>query len=234
MRRAFLSATWSNLINLTYRVDPELLLPHTPKGITLDVQDGKAFASLVAFDFLDTRVLGVPWPGYRDFPELNLRFYIKDANGERGVVFIREFVPKRLIAKAAHAIYNEPYLAAPMRSHVKDDGQLITFELGITYGGREHVVRATGSHPAYTEPEDSVAHYFKEHKWGFGTDHGGRTLRYEVEHPVWQTYQLQSWSLDVDFGLLYGPQWAHLKDEAPMAAIFAVGSPIKVYPKGAA
>lgn len=231
MAFSFLSATWSNLINLTYRVPPALLTPHLPDGLELDVQDGEAFVSLVAFDFLKTRVAGIPWPGYRDFPELNLRFYVKDGD-ERGVVFIREFVPKALIAKLANAFYNEPYVAAPMSSQTKDDGQLITFELSVTYADKTHTVRATGSHPAYLQPEDSVAHYFKEHKWGFGRDHGGRTLRYEVEHPVWETYELQSYDLDLDFGLLYGPQWAFLNEAKPMATIFAVGSPIKVFPKG--
>lgn len=226
---SFLTARWSNLINLTYRVPPELLRPHLPAGVELDVQEGRAFASLVAFDFLDTRVGGIPWPGYRDFPELNLRFYIKHGEA-RGVVFIREYVPKRLIAKLANLFYNEPYEAAPMRSEVKESGDLITYELGIERGGREHVIRATGMQPAYTEPEDSLAHYFKEHEWGFGRAHSGRTLRYRVEHPVWQTYRVQSWSLDMAPGVLYGPEWAFLADEEPLSVVFAVGSPVKVMP----
>ena len=229
MGMSFLTATWSNLINLTYRVPPELLLPRVPPGLSLDVQEGHAFASVVAFDFLDTRVLGVPWPGYRDFPELNLRFYVKHGQ-TRGVVFIREYVPKALIAKLARALYNEPYEAAPMRSQVRDDGQLITYELSLSVGGREHTLRATGSHPSSTPSPDSTAHYFKEHEWGYGVDRRGRTRAYRVEHPVWQTYPVQSTSVDADFGLLYGPSWSFLNQESPMCAVFAVGSAIKVWP----
>ena len=66
----FLSARWSNLILITYAVPPELLRPYLPDGIALDTRDGQSFASLVAFDFLDTRVLGVPWPGFRTFAEM--------------------------------------------------------------------------------------------------------------------------------------------------------------------
>lgn len=91
---AFLTARWSNLCLLTYAVPPELLEPRLPRRLSLDMREGRAFVSLVAFDFLETRVLEVPWPGYRVFPEINLRFYARDGE-ERGVVFIREFVPRR-------------------------------------------------------------------------------------------------------------------------------------------
>src|SRR6516225_5763311 len=111
--RPFLTARWTNLVLATYAVPPELLRPRLPLGLDLDLREGQAFVSLVAFDFRDTRVLGVPWPGYRNFPEINLRFYVRRGD-ERGVVFLREFVPKRLVAWLARLLYNEPYLAAPM------------------------------------------------------------------------------------------------------------------------
>lgn len=48
---------------------PTLLQSLLPPGLQLDTRAGDAFVSLVAFDFLDTRVMGISWPGYRDFPE---------------------------------------------------------------------------------------------------------------------------------------------------------------------
>ena len=101
------------LVLATYPVAPALLERRLPPGLSLDLRDGQAFVSLVAFDFLDMCVLGRSWPGYRNFPELNLRFYVHDGEG-RGVVFIREFVPHRLVAWLARVLYNEPYLAAPI------------------------------------------------------------------------------------------------------------------------
>ncbi len=226
----FLTARWSHLVNFTYAVPPELLLKHVPSGTVLDVQDGHAFVSLVAFDFLNTKVFGIPWPGYRDFPELNLRFYVKK-NDERGVVFIREFVPKALIAKLAKLFYNEPYEAAPMYSRVVDDGQSVSYELGVEAQGHQHRVKIQGLYPTFMASEDSEAHYFKEHKWGFGRTRSGKTLTYEVEHPWWETYHVDNWELDVDFGALYGKEWAFLKDTEPLHVIFAVGSDIKVFPQ---
>src|SRR6516165_9719726 len=88
-RRPFLTARWTNLFLANYAVPDELLFSWLPAGLQLDHFEGRAVASIVAFDFQDTRVLGVGWPGHRNFPEVNLRFYVR--NGlDRGVVFVRE------------------------------------------------------------------------------------------------------------------------------------------------
>ncbi|MGH7597707.1 MAG: DUF2071 domain-containing protein [bacterium] len=102
--KSFLSAYWQNLINLTYRVNPKLLLPDLPRGLELDLLDGKAHVSLVAFAFLDTRVKGCKIPFHINFPEVNLRYYV-NCKGKRGVVFLREYVPRYCIALIADKQY---------------------------------------------------------------------------------------------------------------------------------
>ena len=128
MKRPFLIARWERVALLSYVVPPEVLTPHLPPGLTLDTRDGHAFASLVAFDFLDTRVLGVPWPGFRDFPEVNVRFYVRHG-AERGVVFVRELVPQRLVAWVARTVYNEPYVATPMQNIRDETPERLTLTL---------------------------------------------------------------------------------------------------------
>jgi uncharacterized protein YqjF (DUF2071 family) len=233
MPRPFLTARWERLLNVTWPVPPALLAPHVPRGVTLDVQEGHAFASLVAFDFLDTRVLGVPWPGFRHFPELNLRFYVKrgKAHGEeRGVVFLREYVPQRLVAAIARLTYNEPYVAAPMRSHHETTGATVSWALELDRAGRTHRIAVRAREPQAVPLVDSVAHYFQEHRWGFGRGHLGGTHVYEVVHPAWATWVVDDVALEVDFAALYGPAWAFLRDTAPVSTTFAVGSPVAVYP----
>ena len=89
MARPFLTAAWRHLILANYPVPADRLAPLLPPGVELDEWDGRHWCSLVAFQFTDTRVLGVSWPGFRRFPEWNLRFYVR-YKGERGVVFARE------------------------------------------------------------------------------------------------------------------------------------------------
>ena len=106
MARQFLSAQWRDLIIASYAVDPGMLASRLPDGLELDLFDGQAVCSLVGFMFLDTRVLGIAWPTYRNFPEINLRFYVRERSGEkRGVVFVRELVKSRVVAQIARTVY---------------------------------------------------------------------------------------------------------------------------------
>lgn len=228
----FLTARWSNLILITYAVPPELLHPYLPDGIELDTRDGRSFASLVAFDFEDTRVLGVPWPGFRTFAEMNLRFYVRRGD-QRGVVFVREIVPQWLVATIANVVYNEPYVAAPLRSAWRRTGDTLTVEHQLRWNKRIHRVSATGSAATLRPPQDSAEHFFKEHEWGFGRTRAGKTISYRVEHPHWDVYPVLDWSVDLDWAAVYGPQWGFLAQAQPYSTVFAVGSPIKVFMYGA-
>jgi uncharacterized protein len=230
IRRPFLTARWANLAILTYEVAPALLEPHLPAGLTLDTRGGAAFASLVAFDFLDTRVWGIAWPGFRSFPELNLRFYARQGD-RRGVVFIREFVPRPLVSWLARAVYNEPYLVAPLESSVDDGSSAVVSVRQLQWRGRNHRIEVTGHKPASRPAEDSDEHFFKEHHWGFGRDRRGRALAYEVRHPRWDVYPVRSWSLDLDWAEVYGSAWGALSSEKPASVMLAAGSPVSVYPR---
>ncbi len=115
----FLAAEWRHLTMLNFEVDPLLLKRYLLSGTQLDSWRDKTFISVVGFRFLRTRVLGFPIPHHRHFDEVNLRFYVKrDADGgvRRGVVFIKEIVPRRMIAAVARRVYNENYIALPMRT----------------------------------------------------------------------------------------------------------------------
>jgi uncharacterized protein YqjF (DUF2071 family) len=107
--RPFLTATWHHLAMLNYRVDPTLLAPHVPQGTTLDSHDGAIYISLVGFLFADTRVMGLKIPFHTTFEEINLRFYVcrlLGAEVRRGVVFIKEIVPRRAIARLGRGVHH--------------------------------------------------------------------------------------------------------------------------------
>jgi len=214
-------------------VPPALLESRLPAGLELDTRDGQAFVSLVGFDFLDTRVFGIPWPGYRNFAELNLRFYVRQGD-ERGVVFLREFVPQRLVAFLARTFYNEPYFAAPLVSALHEEADGLTIEHRLTWAGRTHTIAVTGTFPAQQPAAASMEHFFKEHRWGYGVSRRGECIRYEVHHPLWEVYPVRSYRVDLDWAKVYGPEWQCLDGQAPCSVVFALGSAIAVYPKAKA
>ena len=230
-RRRFLTARWCNLILANYAVPEDLLRPLLPPGCELDRRDGACWASLVGFQFLDTRVFGIGWPGFRNFPEWNLRFYVTH-EGQRGVCFVREFVPSWLVATTARLIYNEPYRAARMSMDIQDEPATLTATYTVKWGGRVHSLRAVGRKPSYRPAADTAEHWFKEHSWGFGTSRRGKLIRYEVNHPEWDVYDAHEFAADVDWGALYGPEWGVMQKAEPASVVLAVGSAVSVYPKG--
>lgn len=229
----FLTARWSNLAIITYGVDPNLLSDYLPPDCVLDTIDGRAFVSLVAFDFLDTCVLNVAWPGFVNFPEINLRFYVRGPGGRRGVSFIRELVPQRSVAWIARSIYNEPYFAAPMSNAIHTFRGRITTTHLAHIAGRSNTIRVSGSTDTFRPAETSREHFFKEHSWGYGTSRDRRLITYEVRHPIWGVYrdpriELLEW----DFAAVYGTKWGFLGNSDPSSLVFAVGSEVAVFPKG--
>jgi uncharacterized protein len=233
MPKEFLTAEWKHLAMLNFEVEPSLLLPFVPSGTELDRWNGKLLVSVVGFLFLKTRVFGVPIPFHRDFEEVNLRFYVRckaDDGWRRGVVFIKEIVPRSAIALTARALYNEPYLALAM-SHqiVSKSGRMQSIKYSWHFHGRENslAIRTRGE-PQHVQ-EGSEAEFITEHYWGYNTQRTGETLEYQVEHPCWRFYDVADAKLDCDIAGLYGKQFCDSLDCKPASSFLAEGSEVTVY-----
>jgi uncharacterized protein YqjF (DUF2071 family) len=230
--RSFLTAHWRDLVMVNYRVPPEMLRPWIPRGTSLDLWQGEAFVSLVAFKFLDTRVLGCPVPGHRHFEEVNLRFYVvrETAQGyRRGVVFIREIVPKRIIAWVANTFYNEHYVAVPMRHSGQATPAAPT---SLSYGWQMkknwHEISVTTVGKVALPAEESQASFIAEHYWGYACQKDGSTMEYQVEHPPWQVDSLSSCEVKIDVKSVYGEPWVEFLTQEPASAFLALGSKVRV------
>jgi len=213
---------------MSYPVSDAVLMPSLPPGLVLDRWQGQAFVSLVAFDFEDTRVRGVAWPGFIRFPEVNLRFYVREGD-RRGVVFIRELVPSRVVAFVARRLYNEPYQVAPLRSATEWSAGRIRIVHEFAMHSRPQRITVDGRLPPELADETGATHFFKEHAWGYGTDRRGGVHRYAVDHPRWRVYPDATARVELDFGLVYGPEWRLLTGVGPAHVAFAEGSSVTVY-----
>jgi len=219
---AFLTAEWQDLVMLNYVIEPAVLQPWVPVGTELDFFHGQTFVSVVGFRFLRTRVLGVPIPGHVNFPEVNLRFYVRHGD-RRGVVFVRELVPRRLIAWVARVLYGESYLAVPMRERVG----VADVRYEWRWDGRWNSVQVTVA----GEPADlragSEEEFIAEHYWGY-TMRGGVTWEYAVEHPRWRVRSAVAARLDCEVAGLFGNQFVPVLRGEPSSAFVAEGSPVIV------
>ncbi len=231
--KVFLTAEWRHLAMLNYRVPEKLLLPFLPPGLELDTFHGETYVSVVGFEFLNTRLLGCPIPGHRHFPEVNLRFYVRRQVGNevrRGVIFIREIVPRWAIAAVARWVYNEPYRALPMRQRVEqDEDGGITAEYAWQIDGDWTSITAVGRGSPQPLVAGSVEEFIAEHYWGYGRLRNGCGAEYHVAHPPWEVWSNVEAKLTGDTTELYGPQFAAVLRDEPSSAFVAVGSPVTVY-----
>lgn len=226
----FLSAEWRKLAMANYAIAPNILKPFVPYKTELDTWNNTCYVSLVGFMFLQTKLLGMKIPGHVNFEEVNLRFYVryKDRNNwKRGVVFIKEIVPKTMIAWVANNVYGENYEALPMRHN----WQTGTDNQVISYGWKKQQWHEMTIH-ASANPEDitagSEAEFITEHYWGYTQRGSLKTGEYEVQHPRWQTYEVTDYTINVDFELSYGPVFGFLNNKRPQSVLLAEGSAIKV------
>lgn len=232
--RPFLTAEWRDLVMLNYRVAPALLERLVPAGTELDSFDGTTFLSVVGFRFLDTRVLGFSLPGHRDFEEVNLRFYVRRRTQEglrRGVVFIRELVPRRLIAWVARAAYNEPYRALPMRHQLIGQAHAPPREIRYEWRSADRWDGLSADFreaPRHLEA-GSEAEFVTEHFWGYTRQRDGSTIEYRVSHPSWRVRNASTAELRGDLVALYGRTFADACSGPPSSAFWAEGSPVVVY-----
>ena len=228
----FLSAEWRDLIVVNYEIDPAVLESRIPAGTELDLWDGKAFVSLVAFMFLNTRLLGLPIPFHQTFEEINLRFYLRCRAPEgwrRGVCFVKELVPRRAIAAVARGVYNENYFAVPM-SHTfsQSSGQRDLEYSWREAGGRHSVSASINGAPQELAPE-SFNEFILEHYWGYTRQRNGSTIEYRVEHPRWRVWTPQQMEVKCDVRAVYGAEFVEVLGREPASAIVAEGSQVVVY-----
>jgi uncharacterized protein YqjF (DUF2071 family) len=228
--RPFLSANWRYLAMLNFAVEPAILAPLVPPGTELDFADGETFVSIVGLLFLDTRLLGLPIPRHRDFEEVNLRFYVRRKSADtwrRGVVFVRELVPRRAVALVARAFYGEHYLALPMKHEIEHVDLSVDVEYSWRRGRKWESVRVSAAGEPQSISAGSHAEFITEHHWGYTCVRGGCS-EYRVNHPRWKIWNSQHYELCADIAALYGEEFVETLARPPRSAFIAEGSPIEV------
>jgi uncharacterized protein len=228
--RPFLTANWRYLAMLNFVVDPKIIAPFVPLGTEIDFGNGETFLSVVGFLFLDTRLLRLPIPLHRDFEEVNLRFYVRKKSADtwrRGVVFIRELVPRRAIALVARTFYGENYLALPMKHQIDHLDRKLKVEYSWRRGRKWESLKMSASGEPQLIPAGSHAEFITEHYWGYTCFRGGCS-EYRVEHPRWKIWNADRFEFDADVAALYGEQFVETLTGAPKSAFIVDGSPIEV------
>jgi uncharacterized protein YqjF (DUF2071 family) len=234
MASKFLTAEWKNLIMANYIVDPALLQPYLPNKTELDFFNDNCYVSLVGFMFMNTRVLGFKIPFHVNFEEVNLRFYVRyNDNGtwKRGTVFIKEIVPKPAISFIANTVYHEKYVTKKMKHAVKESVNEMELTYQWKHKNKWNSIEATVEKSSQPMVPGSEGEFIAEHYWGYSKYNDTTTFEYNVQHPPWKIFPVKKYSVDCDFGVLYGGFFSFLTNTKPASVLVAQGSAISVLKK---
>jgi len=228
---SFLKAEWRKLAIANYEVDPALLEKYIPPKTEPDLWHDTCYVSLVGFMFLNTKLLGIPIPFHRNFEEVNLRFYVRhNHNGEwkRGVVFVKEIVPRAALTFVANTIYKEHYQTMKMSHNWQEfqDHRQVKYSWGTN--GNENSFSVYAALEQTEIIEASETEFITEHYWGYTKAGPEESLEYEVTHPRWSCYEVLDHKIDVDFASVYGESFTDLTNQEPTSVMLAEGSEITV------
>ncbi len=227
----FLKAHWQNLIMANYEIDPSILLPYLPKGLHLDFHNGKTYVSLVGFLFKDTSIFNIPIPFWGTFEEVNLRFYVirKEKNTmKRGVVFINETVPNKIVAWVANKLYKEHYIAIPTRHNwnLSQEKKEIQYEWKVK--SKWNSIKVEASATKKKMEIDSIEEFIFEHYFGYTKVNTEHSIEYKINHPSWEINSVHNYQIDCDFAAFYGDTFKVLNTTIPHSVLLAEGSDIRV------
>lgn len=120
-------AHWLDAVFLHFEADPELLQRQVPWE--LDLFEGRAFVSLVAFTMRDMRpcigggLAALPFKPIATHEFLNVRTYVKHG-GEPGIFFLKEWLPNRLSVALGPVMFGLPYQLGRLNYDHRLDGRV--------------------------------------------------------------------------------------------------------------
>lgn len=116
--------SWRGLLFLHWPVRPEALRGVVPRELPLELRDGSAWVSVIAFDIRAARPPLAP-PGLAiDFLETNARTYVRLPGGEPAVWFFSLEASSPLAVAGARIAYGLPYHWARM-GRESEDGAVV-------------------------------------------------------------------------------------------------------------
>ena len=229
--KTFMTARWENLIMANYTIDPAALLGYLPPGVEIDLFEGKAYVSLVGFLFKNSQIFGVPIPLLGTFEEVNLRFYVRRKEGDgykRGVVFINETVPYKLVAWLANKLYKEHYIAIPTKHRIAlSEGQK-EVEFQWKTASQWNKIGVSASLFSGEMERGSLQEFIFEHYFGYTKISETESQEYKINHPRWQVNEIKEYLIDCNFKEMYGDAFAKLENMEPETVFIAEGSDISV------
>jgi uncharacterized protein YqjF (DUF2071 family) len=122
--------SWHTILFVHWPVPPEALRPLVPARSTLDLFEGVAYATLVAFAVEEARPVGLPAALGLDFLETNVRTYVHVDGRDPGIYFFSLDAASPLAVLGARLGLGPPYF--PARGRLRSDGAKVRYAIRRT------------------------------------------------------------------------------------------------------
>ena len=186
---------WYDLTALHWRYEPAEVQALLPDGFVVDTCDGSAWVGLIPFQMRRVRILGLPPFGpLSTFPETNIRTYIVDPTGRRGVWFFSLDITRAVPTVVARLSYRLPYCWSTMAIHSEGHGEGATRR----YQSRRRWPRGEATSEVAVRigrqlPDCDLTDldHFLTARWALGTTFGRRLMWAKVSHPPWPIHSAE-------------------------------------------
>ena len=218
-------ADWMRVLMIHFEVDADVLQHHAP--YQLDLRDGRAFVSLVAFtmEHMRPRIGGKlgAWLcrpiATHDF--LNVRTYVQH-NGEPGIHFLAEWLSSWLAVKLGPATFGLPYRHGNIDYHHQLAGGKLRGQVMDRRTATKFQYRADlkiGA-PNFAPCENgSIDEWLMERYTAFNCV-GGRQKFFRIWHPPWPQCEVEVEIQDLS---LLRENWPLFADARLVGANFSPG-----------
>jgi uncharacterized protein YqjF (DUF2071 family) len=205
-------ANWDRAVSIHYEADPDALQRCVP--FRLDLHDGRAFVSLVAFTLRGMRPRRGGRVGELLFKPiathefLNVRTYVRH-NGEPGIYFLAEWLSNRISVPLGPPVFGLPYRYGRIRYHHADPARVLSGRVEGKSGNIEYhgVCNADEFLPAES---GSLAEFLIERYTAF-TQRGSARRLFRVWHLPWPQAEAQVTVTDDDLLASTGCWWPTAK-----------------------
>lgn len=189
-------ADWLDVVFLHYAVDPAVLQPQVPWP--LDLRDGRAFVSLVAFTMREMR----PRVGGRigellfrpiaTHEFLNVRTYVRH-EGESGIHFLAEWLPNALSVALGPLVFGLPYRLGRLAYQNEGRDRSVRGEIVDAFSDARLLYEADFAHGAKHDATEagSLDEFLVERYTAFNRSCGIHRC-FRIWHPPWPVVPLEA------------------------------------------
>ena len=208
---------WNKAIFLHWEVEPTLLEPFLPKPIKLDLINGKAWVSLVAFNMNNVGVRMLPKiPHISDFHEINIRIYVT-YKGKPSVYFLSMEGSKKSSCKVLKTLSNFPYEYSKIKR--------------TDFSYESHNTKANNTFELIYRlklesfKNDETDKWLTERYAAF-QDYKDKIIEYDMHHLEWPLQPLLIKNLIIDY-----PKFNHFINETPDRIHYSEGVKVLTWNK---